>query len=601
MKHALRNSALAALTLLCTHPAIAQQASPAPAEQRVTIAGQKNPSGWFKAESQHFVVYSDTSREGVAQLLNNMERLDFLLRVYTKPYFKAQPREPKLTLYYHDKVGALAAHAGKTPADAVGLYNSCSAGVQAAGVELEPIVDLDNAQLTKAPANDTLSFLFEGYARHFLYRHTEIRAPLSFIDGFAQYFANARFSNNQLVIGKTPYAAGRYLNFLDDGHRYSLSYADVLNDNDSKGTNYAGEAGVKLEFAARSWLLTHFMLSSEENRTRLARYLSLANRDVPASKAFETAYGIKTDQLANLLWRYRLSSVKVMQVEVPALPTAQIAYTGLPNAVTDYVMMDATLKACPSRATGEALLRRMTANPGGTPNHPLARIALSRAQIDWGNPQDAIPYLSTLARDDKGNSEALYLLGLAHLRAASQQQGAAKASTLEAARRHLADAVNANPTSAEAAYALLRTELDSGEELSETAMTAALLAWNNGREVNEYTRVAALMYAYVSNGAKSRQAFSMLAHNRRDPAMAAWATQWQARLLAGVDRSELLAELRRVPARDAAFKEWTIANDSVMQAVVSGAGVENARHYLQGLAPSVDSPDQMITNTPFSR
>jgi hypothetical protein len=601
MKRHLGSCALAALAALYPHTASAQQAGPAPSEQRVTIAGQKNPSEWFKAESQHFIVYSDASRQRVTQLLDNMERLDFLLRAYTKAYFKDQPHEPKLTLYYHNDAGALAGHAGRPPADAIGLYNSCVAGVQAAGVQLDPIVQPDNAKLVTAPANDTLSFLFEGYARHFLYRHTDIRAPLSFIEGFAQYFANTRFSNNQLAVGKTPLNAGRYLNFVEDGHRYSLTYDDVLADNDSKGSNYAGEPGVKLEFAARSWLLTHFMLSTEENRTRMARYLVLANRDMPAAEAFETAYGIKTDQLAQMLWRYRLSNVKVMQVEVPTLPTAQVAFTGLPNTVGDYVMMDAALKACPGRTAGEALLRRMSANPGGTPNHRLARTALSRAQIDWGNPQDALPYLSTLVREDKGNAEALYLLGLAHLRAASQQQGAAKAGTLETARSHLVDAVNADPASAEAAYALLRTELDSGEALTEMALTAAELAWNNGREVSEYARAAALMYAYAGNSAKSRQALSVLAHNRRDPAMAAWATQWQARLLAGVEGAELLAELRRVPAGGTAFKEWTIASDSVMRAVVSGAGVESARHYLQGLPNNPETPEKAINNTPFTR
>jgi hypothetical protein len=109
------------------------------------------------------------------------------------------------------------------------------------------------------------------------------------------------------------------------------------------------------------------------------------------------------------------------------------------------------------------------------------------------------------------------------------------------------------------------------------------------------------MHAYAGNSAKSRLALSTLAHNRRAPAMAAWAAEWQQRLVAGVTRDELLAELRRLPAQDAALKEWTIANDSVMQAVVSGAGVENARHYLQGLPTNIESPEKSINNTPFTR
>lgn len=599
MKYSLGAGALSALALLAPPAMSAGQAGPGPVAQSITVQGQKNPSPWFKAESQHFIVYSDTSQQGVSLLLDNLERLDFLLRTYARPYLKPQPHAPKLTLYYHGKVAALKGHGGKAPPDALGMYRSCSTGVQAAGVLLEPVPLPDNARLSTAPANDTLSSLFEGYARHFLYRHTDIRAPLSFIEGFAQYFAGVRFSSDQLVVGKSPPGAAAYLNFIEDGHRYSLDYDDVLAGNDSDGRHDAGVAAIRLEFRARSWLLTHFMLSNDDNRNRLARYLDLANRGTPAAKALETAYGIAPGQLGPMLWRYRRSNAKVLQVEVPDLPTAQVVFTSLPDTVTPYVMLDAALKTCPDRDTGAALLAR--AGASGPPNHPLARLALSRAQIGWGNPEDAIPALRQLAGDGHGNAEAVYLLGLAHLGAARRQQGEARAASLEAARRHLVDAVNADPASAAASHALLRTELDSGEPLTETAVVAAQLAWDQGREVSVYVRAAALVHAYAGNSAKSRQALAVLARNRQEPAVAAWAADWQARLQAGVDRDDLLAELRRLAVQETPFDEWTIDSGSVMQAVVRAAGVERARHYLQGLPVDVSKPEQMIFNTPFTR
>ena len=564
MKRHLCSGVLTALTLLSSQAASAQQAAPVPSAQRVVVQGLKDQSEWFKAESEHFVVYSDTSRYNVFQLLNNMERLDFMLRAYTKPYLRPRPREPKLTLYFHRRNAALARHADGKPLDAVGLYNSCSEGVLAAGILMDPIVELGNASLLKGATNDTLNYLFEGYARHFLYRHTTIRTPRSFIDGFALYFATVRFSDDQMAIGRSPVNIGRYLNFLEEGSPAKLSYTDLLNDkdDDKDSSTTAGAADLKLEVAARSWLLTHFMLSTEDKRTRLARYLDLANRDVPATAAFETAFGIKLKQLSNELWRYRRTSLIESQVEVPALPAARIAYTDLPNSVTDYVMIDATLKACPSRATGEALLRDMTSRPDGTPQHPLARLALGRAQIDWGNPEDAIADLGALAGGAKGNNEARYLLGVAHLRLANRQQGAAKADSLAAARRNLADAVNADPASAEAAYALLRAELDSGEALSDTALTAAELAWKNASGVNEYARAAALVNAYAGNSAKSRQALKVLANTGNDPAMATWARQWQSKLQEGVASSEVLAELRSTPGSGKTFKAWTLSQDS---------------------------------------
>jgi hypothetical protein len=519
-------------------------------------------------------MYADTTRDSASLMLQNIERLDDLLRLYTRPFFKRQPNEPKLTLYYRQRKADLQQHADWLAKGAVGLYASCSAGVHGVGVEIGPM-----------PDSETQTYLFEAYARHFLYHHTDIRAPLSFIDGFAQYFAAARFADDQMVVGQAPAAVARYLDFLRSGRRYSLTYADVLNDNDSEGHGYAGPAGVKLEFTARAWVLTHFMLSSEANRTRMARYLNLANGGTPAPRAFEMAFGMKADELDEMLWRYRLHDAKVLRIEAPALPVARIDYTVLPESVSDYVTMDATLKSCPGRAAGEALLHRMTASPDGTPNHPLARMALSRAQVDWGNPRDAIPYLAA-----QRTPEALELLGRAWLRLAESQQGADRAATLDTARRHLVDAVNAAPSSATAAYALLRAELASGEPPTTTALTAARLAWENGREVGEYARSAALMFAYAGDHATSREAFNVLIRNRRDPALAAWAAEWNARMVAGVDSAAVLAELRRTPASDAAFREWTVAGNATMENVARAAGLADLRDYLDGQKNRGGSP-----------
>lgn len=108
-------------------------------------------------------------------------------------------------------------------------------------------------------------------------------------------------------------------------------------------------------------------------------------------------------------------------------------------------------------------------------------------------------------------------------------------------------------------------------------MTKAELAWKNGREVSEYARAAALMYAYPGDNAKARQILNVLANNRRDPGMVQWAKQWQALLLAGVDRSEVLAELRRMPASGTAFKEWTITHVSPLREVNLAAGAETLK------------------------
>jgi hypothetical protein len=78
----------------------AMVSSAAGAQQSVTVAGQKNASPWLKAESQHFIVFSNTSNDDVRQLLDNLEKLDHVLRLYTNGYRTApsQSRKSRCTI-----------------------------------------------------------------------------------------------------------------------------------------------------------------------------------------------------------------------------------------------------------------------------------------------------------------------------------------------------------------------------------------------------------------------------------------------------------------------------------------------------------------------
>jgi hypothetical protein len=541
---------------------------------RVTVTGQKNASSWFKAESQHFVVFSNTRNEDVTLLLDNLERLDYVLRIYTREFISGRSAPQKITLYYHgDSVGFDAATPGR-PQEAVGLYSSCGAGVQGFGTHLDRIPSPGREQLAKQPLNNSLTYAFEAYARHFLYRYTDIRTPSSYIDGFAQYFSTLRFADNQMSIGRVPPSVARYIYFIDNGHSFQLKYQDILAAAEASDPKPA----VRLEALAKSWLLTHYMLSSSDNQTRRDNYLNLAHQDIPASQALETAFGLKPSEVDNTMWRYRLQGIEVKQFEVRDLPSARISFTSLPDAVTDFLLADAALKSCPDQKAGKALLRAVSQHPGGIPNNDAARLTVSRAQIEWGNPEDALPYLNEALRKDDANFQATYLLGLAHLRLA-EKDGA----YLRTAASHLARARTLDPKSAEAAYAAYQVQMAGSGQPGQQALEAAVAAWHNAHEVNRYARVAALALAYLGRGAEADSALTLLAHNGRDPELAKWAQAWQQRLAASVTRPELLAEMRREPNPQAAFQEWTIAGENLMQTVEYNAGIEDTRKYLQTL------------------
>ena len=47
----------------------------------VVVKGVRDPSAWFRIESQHLIVYSNDDPDDVIELVNNLERLDAVLRL----------------------------------------------------------------------------------------------------------------------------------------------------------------------------------------------------------------------------------------------------------------------------------------------------------------------------------------------------------------------------------------------------------------------------------------------------------------------------------------------------------------------------------------
>ena len=558
-----------------------------PETQSVTVQGVKDPSSWKRAESPHLVVYSDSSSDDARRLVDHLERLDHVMRVYLRDYIRVPAAAQKLTLYYPERTGDFATVATDPPRKAIGLYASCVASVQGFGVNYEPVPELKNEELAKLPLGESESYIFEAYARHFIYRYTGIRAPSQLIDGLAQFFSATRFSATQTVLGRTPPAIGRYLAFLGNGHRYSLLYRAVLDHPDWQatgyvGSGYAGPEGVALEYQAKSWLLTHYMLSTVERRKQMADYLNLVHDDTPTIAAFEKAFGMKIDELDYAMFRYWHQGAYAVQLEFPMPPSIPVAVETLTSAAGDVVIASAALKSCPDRKTGEALLKRLAEQSGKASANEFVLLTLSRAQIGWGNPNDAVGPLEALLRARTNHVEALQLLGMAHLRLAANASEADRGTHLAAARRYLAQAHAGDPASSEAVWELFKAELDSGAQSTPLALASAIAANDNAPEVPGYARAAALAYAYTGKANETETVLSALAQNTADMQSAAWARDWRQRLAHGVGRTDLVAELRRTPATGPS-REWTIEAGDVMKNVECTASVDDLR-------PNIDNP-----------
>ena len=239
------------------------------------------------------------------------------------------------------------------------------------------------------------------------------------------------------------------------------------------------------------------------------------------------------------------------------------------------------MKTCPTRQAGESLLKKVAEMAARFPEDTRVRLALSRAQIDWGDPQEALARLDAFLQDDGDNFEARYLAGLANLRLAGRSAGDALRGHVQAAQRHLQQARALNPRSPEAAFSAFKAEVAATDAPDDATLQGVISAWQASREVDALAGAAALAYAYTGKADEAFQALGSLTQNANGAPMAAWARQWQGRLQAGVTRGDILAEMRRNPASDAPFKEWTLDKSSVMQKVALNAGLESAQSFIK--------------------
>ena len=571
--------------------------STTPPSTTVVVHGDKDrrPHTWFRAESQHFIVYSNTRHSDVATLLAKMERFWYALREFSQVDLHPAADTPKQVLYYLDDEHGLEAIDPETPAYAIGLYTACDEDAQGFGVHMYYGED-PRLPLEKRPENEGLAYIFGAYAHDFFYRHSSQRAPLWFIDGYAQYFSTMRFDGDQAVVGLAPQALGTLLQRLGSEYLYTLDYADVLTGNDSEGNNDAGPSGLKNEFEARSWVLTHWILSNRDTLAKFQAYLAATSGGEDRIKAFKRIFDLTPAQLNHTLWVY-MRQMQALKLTFKSLPEAEIGFTDLPESANALLLDQAALKSCPGARYGQTLLNRVRANAPRFPDSELAQLTLARAEILYGDANAALPWLEKTAHDTPADSEAQFLLGRAELALARKASGDAQTAAYAKAADAFEKAADADPKSPQNAYWFYRAQVSSAHKIDEDAAGAALLAYQEAPQVDAYAYHAGLIYAHLGRRDEALAALHLVADNPRPSVWAPLAKQWLGKVNGGTAEADILAaSLADDPkAPKGAFDgqaDWTLAGADVLQALDQAVAAQAAAELESSTNDNSGSPDR---------
>ena len=385
---------------------------------------------WRRAESQHFVVYSDGSERSLRDYAAKLERFDALL---TSRFGGATAEARRLPVYLVADGRALRVAVPGLPPGIAGYYSASDTDVFAV--------------LVRGESDD---ILLHEYSHHVMARAGDVPYPGWFREGFAEFFATATVTESGEASFGLP----------DRGRLYALQQNRwlpmdvVLRADGSLGIDSNADRGM---YYAQSWALTHWLLADTGRVRNLSAYVTAVNSGRDPVEAWQAIYSMTPDQLTVQLRTHVRGRLSYAKLDMPPISPV-ITVTTLSPAAEAVLLPAINARSWnPAQIDGPALLATLRAAATRFPDDPLALVALARAEKRWGDEAAAETAL-TRALDRQGdNVEGLVLMAdLATERGAGASDEAEGERQWDLARDYLRRALEADPTDYRVQFAQTR-------------------------------------------------------------------------------------------------------------------------------------------------
>lgn len=384
----------------------------------VAAPGQAR-ADWLRAETEHFLVYSNGSERSLRDYAARLERFDALMRrVSTLP-----PSEGlrKLPVYLVANARELREVQSDLPTGIAGFYQAGSSDIRAV--------------LVRGREDDVL---LHEYGHHFMSHNLPGGYPGWFREGFAEYFATATVEGRGRATVGYP-NMGR----LADLQQMSWIPLDELLRLRPQELERRGQ---RAAFYAQSWLLTHYILADSDRLSRLQPYLEDVARGEDPVEALNTRFGLTPQTLTRNLRAYVAGSMRYAELVVPVLDPS-MTVTRLPESADDLMLIGLDVQDGAPDDVGPGLLERVRTLAVRHPSDPFALTVLARAEIEWGDAAAGDTALQQVLVAEPENVEALLMLARRRFEAgdeAADREG--MLALYGEGRRYLATAYRVDPS-----------------------------------------------------------------------------------------------------------------------------------------------------------
>ena len=330
---------------------------------------------WWQAETDHFIVYSETSAANAKEFAEKMERLDMSLRSLQNVKFSpATSDSRKLTVFRFGDTGDIGRLVGSSMVAGFYIPNlGGSVSFTPAKLDSKSTGELLGARGRSSKTNlDPQQVLFHEYTHHFMFQHFTAAYPSWYVEGFAETAATIDLKpDGSFHLGNPPQYRSEALfsSMLNVSAERLLASTNKPTGEDQYGWYTIG------------WLLNHYLTFEPSRQGQLKQYLRAVNSGVKPADAARQAFG-DLDELNREITKYKSGRLPGVDVKIAnySPPVAQMRRLTPDEEAIMKVRIRSKVGVDKKLAPGTARDARAVA--AKYPSSYAVQLALAEAELD---------------------------------------------------------------------------------------------------------------------------------------------------------------------------------------------------------------------------
>ena len=353
---------------------------------------------WYRAESQHFILYSEDSEEDTLEFVQDLERLNEALALLTGVDLQSSdlPPSSKLTVFRYGEQSDMSALATGRRTTGIGGFfiPRVTGSVAFVPRQRNRRRGISRARDVSSEMQlDPRAVLFHEYVHYFMWQHADAPYPLWYSEGFAEIFSTLEFADDHFVIGKLPtWRSG------------GLTAVPI----DLEAT-FDPEPGRDRYYTARTyahgWLIANHLTLDPQRRGQMGTYMQAVMQGAGRMDAAQLAFG-DLDVLREELEEFRQGSDRIYRVAYSVNSEPEVEIRALSDA--EEARMDLMIRSERGVDEDEAerLVRQARRIVERYPNDYSVLLAATEAEFDARNYDEAEALAMRAMEIDPQSTEA---------------------------------------------------------------------------------------------------------------------------------------------------------------------------------------------------